>query len=129
MRANQHRRATWGDLVVGLVILIAAVFLVLCLFSRDKSAVTAQVTLDGQVLLSCRLEELEEPLNVPVDGEHRLVLELSADGVRVLEAQCPGEDCAHMGTITRAGEQIVCLPNRLVVTLQGEGANYDAMTG
>jgi len=129
MQAEQRKRAAWGDLVIGLVILIAATILAVLSFSRTGQALTAQVVLDGEEIFSCCLSELEEPLLFPVGEDHSLVLELSSAGVRVAATQCPGEDCMHMGTISRAGEQIVCLPNRVVVLLQGKGTAFDAVIG
>lgn len=129
MQAKQRKRAAWGDVVVGLIILIAAVILAGLLFSRPEQALTVQVVRDGEVILSCRLDMLKETQQIPVEGEYWLVLEISSDGVQVVKTQCPGEDCMHMGMISQVGEQIVCLPNRLVVSLQGNGAVYDAVTG
>ena len=129
MQAKQRKHATWGDLIVGLIIFLVAAMLAVFLFPRPEQALIARVMVDGEIILSCRLDELEEPMQLPIEGEYCLTLELSADGVRVLETQCPGEDCLHMGLISHAGEQIVCLPNRVVVSLQGESAAYDAVTG
>lgn len=44
---------------------------------------------------------------------------------RVSESDCPGRDCVHTGTITRAGQSIVCLPEQ-VVRLSGGGSGFDA---
>lgn len=129
MQAKQRKRAAWGDMVVGLIVLMVAVILAVLLLPHSEQALTARVVLDEQVILSCRLDELEEPLRLPVEGGYLLVLEISSKGVQVLETQCPGEDCMHMGMISQAGEQIVCLPNRMVVSLQGNDAVYDAVTG
>lgn len=129
MQAKQRKRATWGDMVVGLIILMLAVILVALLLPHSEQALTARVVLDEQVIMSCRLDKLEEPLRFPVEGEYLLVLELSSKGVQVLEAKCPGKDCVHTGMISQAGEQIVCLPNRMVVSLQGKDTVYDAVTG
>ena len=129
MRAIQRTRVAWGDLVVGLVVLAAAAMLTAFPFLRSGQATTVQVTVDGEEIYAQRLERLDEPLQLAVEGVYPLVLELSRDGVRVVETKCPGEDCLHTGAITRAGEQIVCLPNRMAVSLQGEEAAYDAITG
>ncbi len=129
MNADRRKRGTWGDLAVAGIILAAAVLLAVSLFSGGETAVTARVAVDGEILLSCRLNELEDVLLFPVEGEYPLTLELSREGVRVLETRCPGEDCLHMGTIDRAGERIVCLPDRMVVSLLGDEGRYDAVTG
>ena len=48
-------------------------------------------------------------------------LRITADGsgVRVADSDCPTQDCVHTGTITRAGQSIVCLPAQVVVHLEG----------
>ena len=50
-------------------------------------------------------------------------------GVRVLESDCPTQDCVHTGQISRAGQSIVCLPARIVITLVGTNADYDVIVG
>ena len=129
MRAAQRNRVAWGDLLVALVILALAAALAVFLFPRSEQALSVRVVQDGELILSCRLSDLEEPMQFPVEGPYPLTLELSREGVRVLETACPGEDCLHTGMISQAGRQIICLPNRLVVTLQGESSSYDAIAG
>lgn len=129
MRSAQRKRAAWGDLLVALVILILAAALAVPLFPRSEQALTVRVELDGELILSCGLDDLNEPMRFPVEGPYPLTLELSREGVRVLETACPGEDCLHTGMIAQAGRQIICLPNRLIVTLEGGSSSYDAMTG
>lgn len=129
MRPAQRKRAAKGDLLVALVILALAAVLAVFLLPRQGQSLTVQVERDGETLLTCRLDELEEPMLYTVDGPYPLTLELSREGVRVAETACPGQDCLHTGTISSAGHQIICLPNRLIVTLTGGGAEYDAITG
>ena len=41
-------------------------------------------------------------------------------------ADCPGHDCINQGAIGSAGEIIVCLPHKLIVSIEGgtdEGAS------
>ena len=40
-------------------------------------------------------------------------------GLRVTASDCPTQDCVRTGTITRAGQSIVCLPARIVLQLEG----------
>ena len=129
MRAAQRKRAAWGDLLVALVILALAAALAVFLFPRSEQALTVRVVQDGELFFSCCLSDLGEPLQLSVEGPYPLTLELSREGVRVLETACPGEDCLHTGMISQVGRQIICLPNRLVVTLQGESSSYDAIAG
>lgn len=50
-------------------------------------------------------------------------------GVLVAESDCPTQDCVRTGVITRAGQSIVCLPGRIVVTLEGARSDFDVIAG
>ena len=53
---------------------------------------------------------------------------VDADGVRVTESPCKGQNCVHTGSVDKSGEAIVCLPLGFTVTLSGDG-EYDGVTG
>ncbi len=58
---------------------------------------------------------------------------ISDHDICVLEASCPDRICVHQGFSHVHGLPIVCLPNRLVITVTGsatgkEGDDYDAVT-
>ena len=57
------------------------------------------------------------------------VIEVQAGKVRVSEADCPNQDCLEQGWISKAGQQIVCLPHKLVVNITDEdaGSTYDVV--
>ena len=50
------------------------------------------------------------------------VIEVQAGKVLVSEADCPNQDCVDQGWISNAGQQIVCLPHKLVVNITDEDA-------
>lgn len=74
---------------------------------------------------------------VSVAGEDKLWLPLARDGVyrigdgnvlaiedgraRMREADCPDQICVRHRAVSRAGETIVCLPNRVVVEIRAGG--------
>lgn len=130
MTGRGRAQLAWGDLAVVLAVLVlAAASAAVALPDRAGEELTAVVTLDGEKVFSRPLAELAEPAELPVEGPFPLTLELSAEGVRVVESSCPGEDCRHTGTISAAGEQIVCLPGRLVAAIEGASPSYDAVLG
>jgi len=58
-------------------------------------------------------------------GETEITIE---DGkVWVSSAPCPNKLCMRQGKIAKPGESIICLPNRLVITIQG-AKQPDAVT-
>ena len=57
------------------------------------------------------------------------VVEIKDGKVSVTEASCKNQVCVRHGSISKAGESIVCLPNRLVVSIENsEGGGYDEVT-
>lgn len=50
--------------------------------------------------------------------------------VYVPSSGCPDHICEKRGQISRVGESIICLPNRLVITIEGNEKEraYDAIT-
>ncbi|WP_434578650.1 NusG domain II-containing protein [Thermoanaerobacterium thermosaccharolyticum] len=66
----------------------------------------------------------ELPLNVDKtvtihNGKHINVVEIKNGKVRMKESDCPDQICVKTGWIEKEGQQIVCLPNRVVVRVAG----------
>jgi len=57
------------------------------------------------------------------------LVEISDGTVRVLESSCPRGHCVRMGSIRTPGQTVVCVPNRVVVTIEGDAPpSVDATT-
>lgn len=57
---------------------------------------------------------------IPIETELGYnLIEIGDERVRVLEADCPDQIDVEQGWISRKGETLICLPNRLVVELKG----------
>ncbi|HYW68542.1 MAG TPA: NusG domain II-containing protein [bacterium] len=66
--------------------------------------------------------EVEGPLGVTV-------VELAGGTARVVSSPCPHRLCVKMGAVSAPGRSVVCVPNRVAVTVVGEGpASTDAVT-
>ena len=50
------------------------------------------------------------------DGGYNIV-SFSPEGVSITEASCPDKTCIHIGRIRDSSLPLVCLPNRLVITI------------
>lgn len=57
------------------------------------------------------------------------IVEIKDGKVSVTAASCKNQVCVRHGAISAPGESIVCLPNRLVVSIEGsKGGGYDTIT-
>lgn len=107
-----------NDIRLIAVVLAAAAIGAAYLFVFRGGGNTVQVTVDGQVYGTYPLS-LERTVDIESgehgDGHNRLVIR---DGKAFVEtADCPDGICAAHRPIFRDGESIVCLPNRVVVTV------------
>ncbi len=104
------------------VILIAALLAVvtvagLCLWLVRGEGDTVTVSVDGKVIATYPLDvDRVEDIHTGKDGLNRLVIK---DGKAYVEtASCPDGICAAHKPIHREGESIVCLPNKVVITVK-----------
>ena len=127
------RPCLWDGLVVLLVIVLAAVC-ALAVWSRgtDTGELTAVVTVDGTEAERIPLKDFPDGERTYSGNGYTLHVRLEASqgetglGLYVAEADCPTQDCVHTGTITRAGQSIVCLPARIIIRLEGGAVDKDA---
>ena len=109
-------------MLLGGLLLISAV--VGWLFA-GKDGKTAVVTLDGIILAEVDLSKVEVPYTLEAEGKHHNTIEFDRDRVRVSHADCPDQVCVDTGWIEDGTVPIVCLPNRLVIEITGEGDGLD----
>ena len=86
------------------------------------SGKTLTVTVDGDVVATVDLS-VDQTLDLS-DGTRIVVSEGKA---WVVSATCPDLLCRNTGAISREGEVILCVPNRISLQISGEGV--DAVVG
>ena len=119
---KNHKR----DLIlIGILLLAAsALFFLFKGKQAGEEGAAAVVTVDGT-------EIARYPLNrdgtfVLNGGSNTLLIENGEAWIS--EANCPDKLCMGFGKISKKGEIIVCLPNRLIVVIEGgEAAEVDAV--
>ena len=129
--AADRRRPVWGDGLAALVVAAAAVILLIVLRPEGGNFLTASVVLEGETIAAYDLSALAGPVELEVDGAaYPLIVRAEPGRICIAESSCPGKDCVHTGWISRAGGQIICLPNRLVISLTGGASeDIDAISG
>ncbi len=102
-------------LIVSLLV-VSLIALGILLFNREEGqSVTVEV--DGERVATYPLS---------VDGEYVLnggtnILVIEGGRAYMKEAECPDKTCVKKGGVKYSGESIVCLPNRVTVTVRGDG--------
>lgn len=116
------------DLILLLAVLVIGLIGIVILYTRPAALNgEVEVAVDGEVVMTLPLSEDTEVTIEGVDGgENLLVIQ---DGKAKIEsASCPDGICVRHYAISRDGESIICLPNRVVVTIRGgEKGDVDAV--
>ena len=123
-KENIKKHNLRNDIILITAVILAAVvgLIYLNFFRSPGSSVT--VTVDGEVYGVYSLaEDIAEDIYT---GENNMNLNrlVISDGKAVMEAaSCPDGICVAHKSIFRDGESIVCLPNRVVVTVIKDGTS------
>lgn len=126
-RLPKLKPTPWDGVVALCVILLALGVL----FGRWRGGasgpLTAVVSADGAELARVDLSRTDgaDVAEFSANG-YVLRIAFAPDGVQVLSADCPTQDCVHTGKVTKSGQSIVCLPARIVVRLEGGAPDADA---
>ena len=119
-------------------IILIAVLLVVALLTaggmriwqmnNTKDTANVVVTIDGEVYGTYPLsEDRTERIELP-DGSYNILV-ISDGYADVTEASCPDQICVKHNHIRYSKESIVCLPNKVVVTVEGgEDNDIDGST-
>ena len=122
----------WDGLLAAVVLALAVAGGVLFWTGGgDAGALTAVVSVDGAETERVTLAGLTAPEErIYTHNGYTLHVTFTAGSAQVTASDCPTQDCVHTGWASRAGQQLICLPNRLVIALEGETSEgIDAVTG
>lgn len=116
---KKHRK---DIIIISIILVIAIASLSLTLLTRENGE-KVRVTVDGDLVgeYPLHLDATYElrGANPDTKGEVTNILVIQ-DGVAYLSyANCPDKTCVNTGKIKYTGQSIICLPNRITITVVG----------
>lgn len=111
-------------LLIAALLVIAFGVWIFTLCSREDGG-EAVVTVGGEDI--ARLPLSRDTVLTVGEGGHTNTVVVENGGVYVSEASCPDHVCIRQGRASFDGQTIICLPNRLVITVTGAGDGPDAV--
>ena len=100
--------------MIGLFLLLALVLYLIIGATREEGGVVV-VRVDG---VETERHALSESGTYPLNGGSNILV-IDGGQAWLSEANCPDLLCVHQGKIRYTGQSIICLPNRLTVTVEG----------
>lgn len=108
--------------VISVIFLISAAASVY-VFQTHISGGVVGVYHHGELIERIYLDTVTTPYTFTVsDGNHYNVVKVERGRICVSEASCPDHVCVNTGWITDGTIPIVCLPNELVIKVEGGAA-------
>lgn len=116
---NQVNRKHRNDVIFIAVLLLMVSLIGAAFFFLRGEGDTVTVSVDGKHYGTYPLHtDLTLSIRTGEDGEEENLLVIRDGTARVESATCPDGICAAHKPISREGESIVCLPHRVVITVQ-----------
>lgn len=109
-------------LIVSVLVLALALWLVVELTREEGAYVLVRV--DGQETAKYSLSDNG---TYPLNGGTN-ILHIENGMAWLTDANCPDKLCVHQGKISKTGQVITCLPNKLTVTVYGAEDGVDLIS-
>ncbi|NMA87056.1 MAG: NusG domain II-containing protein [Tissierellia bacterium] len=107
-----------------LIIFIIVISLVSLFYIKNSTLNVGEkyvsIQVDGEEIKRIIFDRNIIGKTIPIETEFGYnLIEIGDEKVRVIEADCPDQLDVKQGYISKTGEIIVCLPNRLVIEIKG----------
>lgn len=119
-RTDSKKRKNDIIFIAALSLLVLAFALALLLFGEEGDTVIVRV--DGEVFGEYPLSEDREIEIATAYG--RNILLIREGKARITDASCPDGICSSHRAVSRDGESIICLPNKVVVEIEAKDTEY-----
>ena len=110
--------------LIAVIICVTGLALFLHEFIGGKGAGCATVKVRGEIE---GIYSLAEDRTIEINGGTN-ILQIKNGTVDMTTADCPDKLCVNQKSISKNGESIICLPNKVVVTIDSkEDSEFDAV--
>ena len=112
--------------------LLAALAVGCCaaLLLPKQEAAIARITQSGKLVQEIDLSAQSTPELIQLQDETGTVhnvIQVEADRICMVEADCPDQVCVNQGWISNSALPIVCLPNQVIIEITGGEDHLDAI--
>ncbi len=99
-------------IIIGIIVLSATFLLLTNIFS-DKGSI-AVITVNSEIVKEINLQKSENCIfNIK-----NMKIEVKDGKIRILSSDCPDKICMHKGFISNRSENIICIPNKLIIKIR-----------
>lgn len=118
-----------NDLIlIGILLAVILGGLLAVLLTRKKNNLIAKIYVQEQLIQEVDLNtELDHDFVIQ-GTKGKLTISIKDHSIGVIEAECPHQDCVHMGYVSETNRPIICAYNQVYIIIEGN-SDYDARLG
>lgn len=106
-------------LIIGILVVATLSFLGIKIF-MNGSADKIKITIDGELYEEVSLDK-NQTVIIEIPGEEGSnTLEIKDGYAKMIDSNCPDHLCEQQHRISKKGETIICLPNKVIAEVQSK---------
>lgn len=114
-----------ADIILAAALILAGLAMSYMLSFGQEKGTRVEIYADGSLYGIYDLDEDRE-ITVAENG-HTNIIAIRDGSVYMKSSDCSGHDCISQGSISKTGQSIICLPNRVVAEITGGSSELDAV--
>lgn len=115
-----------ADIILFICLVLIGGALSYLAFSGSSTGDLVVVKVNGEIYGKYSLSK-DRTITVNRNG-HMNKITIKGGKVQVSKSSCKNQICVKQGSISTTHQSIVCIPNRVVVSIEGKGGEYDVIS-
>ena len=115
-----------ADIILFICLILLGGALSYLAFSGSSTGDLVVVKVNGEIYGKYSLSK-DRTITVNRNG-HMNKITIKGGKVQVSKSSCKNQICVKQGSISTTHQSIVCIPNRVVVSIEGMGGEYDVIS-
>ncbi|WP_269477159.1 NusG domain II-containing protein [Hominibacterium faecale] len=115
-----------ADVILALLLIVFGLGCSYALTTGEETGQMVRISVNGDEYANYSLSENR---TITIDqNDHINKITIKDGAVSMTFSDCKGQDCVHQGKIAKTSQSIVCLPNKIVIEIEGDNQEYDAIS-
>ena len=105
-------------IITGVILVVLVIASAIVYFRHQEVGDMVKITLEGEDYGNYPLDQ-----DTVINIDDNNIIEIKSNTVKMIEAKCPNHLCIKQGEIMEVGESIICLPHKLIITIEALNGN------
>ena len=111
-------------LIISLVVVLVGSLLAV-LLTRKKNNLVAKIYVKDELVQTIDLNKQNNTEFIIHGAKGDLTVSIKDSSIAVIDADCPHQDCVHMGYVKESNRPIICAYNQVYIIIIEGNSNYD----